>query len=147
MRFGSEPSSRALRRRVGAATVALGLFALTGTGSAESLYVICHPSVGLSQADLRDVFLGEKRFAGKVRLAPADNRAAQSTFLDKVLMMAPAKYATSWIKKSFRDGVNPLPIKGNDAETLEYVRREPGACSYVTVPPGSGVTVVADLTL
>ena len=110
---------------------------------AQELYVICHPSVPLAAADLRDVFLGEKQFEGSVVLALADNSAARDTFLNKVLMMDYAKYATAWTKKAFRDGVNRPALSGSDAEALEYVRRAPGRCSYVTTVPGPGVTVVA----
>ncbi len=121
----------------------LPLLAGPSTAAAETVYVICNPSVHLSMQELRDVFLGERQFAGSVKLAPADNRAAQMAFLDRVLMMASSKYATSWTKKSFRDGVNPPPVKAGDAESIEYVRRQPGACSYVTSRPGTGVEIVA----
>ncbi len=129
-----------------AAALLLATFVLEGSAAADpdgSLYVICHPSVSISAADLRDVFLGEKQFAGAVRLAPADNSAARATFLERVLKMDTAKYLTAWTKKSFRDGVNPPAVSGSDAEALEYVRRAPGRCSYITTPPGAGVLVVA----
>ena len=135
MRFASSNSCI-----VAAALVALlsGRPAIAG----DTVYVICNPSVHLSMQDLRDVFLGERQFAGSVKLAPADNRAVQSAFLERVLMMASSKYATSWTKKSFRDGVNPPPVKAGDAEAIEYVRRQQGACSYSTTPPGAGVEIV-----
>ena len=145
MRFGFDTFRATLSRhgRLIVPAIAIGLLCLSGASSADSLYVICNPSVVLSQSDVRDVFLGEKQFSGRVRLAPADNRAAQAVFLEKILMMSAAKYSTSWIKKSFRDGVNPLPVKGSDAETIAYVRREKGGCSYVTIQPGPGVKVVS----
>jgi hypothetical protein len=126
----------------------IGILAATlagfpGATHAQDLYVICHPSVSLSAGDLRDVFLGEKQFAGSIRLAPADNSAAHASFLQKVLKMEPSKYLTAWTKKSFRDGVNPPVLSGNDTEALEYVKRAPGRCSYVTTAPGPGVSVVA----
>jgi hypothetical protein len=121
----------------------LALAGISVASRAEGLYVICHPSVSLSAADLRDVFLGEKQFAGSVRLALADNSAARAAFLEKVLKMDSAKYLTAWTKKSFRDGVNPPWVSSSDAEALEYVRRAPGRCSYITTAPGPGVLVVA----
>jgi hypothetical protein len=124
---------------------ALSLAGLSATVRADGLYVICNSSVQLSADDLRDVFLGEKQFAGPVKLAPADNRGSQPAFLEKVLKMAAGKYLTAWTKKSFRDGVNPPPVKSSDAEALAYVRSESGACSYVTTAPGPGVVVVANL--
>ena len=110
---------------------------------AADLYVICNSGVTLAPADVRDVFMGEKQFAGSVKLLPADNAAAQGAFLSKVLNMDAAKYSVAWTKKSFREGANPPPIKGSDAEALEYVKRTPGACSYVATQPPAGVVTVA----
>jgi hypothetical protein len=107
------------------------------------LYVICNPGVSISKADIRDVFLGDKQFAASVKLTPVDNIAAQALFLERVLKMGAAKYSIAWTKKSFREGVNPPPLEGSDAETLAYVRRTPGACSYITMVDTSGVVVVS----
>ncbi len=112
---------------------------------AGELYVFCNSGVTLQAGDLRDVFMGEKQFAGAVKLQPADNGAAQAAFLEKVLKMDAGKYSTTWTKKSFRDGVNPPPVKGTDAEAVEYAKRTPGGCSYSGSAPGGGVTVVAKL--
>jgi hypothetical protein len=117
---------------------------LTGTGAAvpaADLYVICNTRVSISASDVRDMFLGEKQFAGAVKLVPIDNSAAQQAFLDRILQMNAAKYSTTWTKKSFRDGVNPPQVAGSDAEALAYVRRTPGACSYVTAPAADVVVV------
>lgn len=125
---------------------ALVTLAAAGIGAesrAADVYVICNPSVSLTATDLRDVFLGDKQFAGGTVLSLADNMAARDTFLQKVLKMDAAKYATAWTKKAFRDGVNPPVVSPSDADALEYVKRGPGRCSYVTTMPGPGVTVVA----
>lgn len=123
--------------------MALAFAGFSAASQGQDLYVICHPSVSLSMTDLRDVFLGEKQFAGAVVLALADNSAARDTFLDRVLKMDYSKYVTAWTKKAFRDGVNPPAVSGSDAEALEYVKRAPGRCSYVTMAPGPGVLIVA----
>jgi hypothetical protein len=112
-----------------------------GATQAADLYVVCNARVSISAADVRDMFLGEKQFAGTIKLVPIDNSAAQQVFLDKVLQMNAAKYSTAWTKKSFRDGVNPPQVAGSDAEALAYVRRTPGACSYVTAPASDVVVV------
>jgi hypothetical protein len=132
-----------LRRAVQPLLATLVLASFSVASRAEGLYVICHPSVAISASDLRDVFLGEKQFAGQVRLIPADNSSARATFLQKVLGMDYSKYLTAWTKKSFRDGVNPPTVSSSDAEALAYVKRAPGRCSYVTSAPGPGVLVVA----
>ena len=125
----------------------IGLLALLGLmcGSAQAadVFVICHADATITAADVRDVFTGEKQFVGSVKLLPADNSAVQGEFLAKVLKMDAAKYSNTWTKKSFRDGATPPPVKGSDAEVVEYVKRTAGACSYVGTAPAAGVVTVA----
>jgi hypothetical protein len=110
---------------------------------ADELYVVCHAGVTLAAADVRDVFLGEVQFFDAVRLLPVDNLTAEPDFLDKVLRMNAAKYATTWAKKSFRDGINPPAALANDAAVLDFIRRTPGGCGYLRLAPSEGVTVIA----
>ena len=121
---------------------ATALIAACGASRAADVYVICHSGISLTSSDVRDVFLGEKQFAGEVKLLPADNSALQAAFLDKIMKMDASKYSTSWTKKSFREGINPPPVKGSDAEALAYVKQTNGACSYVGTQPGGDVVVV-----
>jgi hypothetical protein len=107
------------------------------------LYIICNSRVSLTAIDVHDMFLGEKQFAGATKLVPIDNSAAQATFLEKILGMSAAKYSTTWTKKSFRDGINPPLMAASDLEALAYVRRTPGACSYVTSPVSSDVVLIS----
>ena len=104
--------------------------------SAAELFVIAHPRADLSAVEIRDVFLGEKQFSGSSRIVPVDNDAAQKFLLDKVMRMSDSKYSTVWIKKSFREGLNPPPLKSGDAEVIDFVMRTPGAVGYVTTAPG-----------
>jgi hypothetical protein len=112
------------------------------TAAADDLYVACHAGVSLAAADIRDVFLGEKQFSKAIKLVPVDNVAAQATFLEKVLRMSASKYANTWAKKSFRDGVHLPVVKANDAEMLEFIRHTPGGCGYLVTAPRLGVTVI-----
>ncbi len=118
------------------------LLSCCGAAGAQGLVVITNPDVRLSLEDVREVFLGEKQIANDVRLVPVDNASAQSAFLARVVRLDPNKYSAAWIKKSFRDGLNPPQMKANDAEVAEFVRRVPGAVGYVTSPPDGGVNVV-----
>jgi len=113
-----------------------------GAAAAGDVYVICSDGVALKADEVRNLFLGEKGFAGSVKLLPADNSAAQADFLEKVLKLDPNKYASIWTKKSFRDGTNPPPVKGGDAEAIAYVKQTAGACTYVSSAPAA-VAVVA----
>ena len=123
-------------------------FTLLMTGArpaalADGLFVACHAGVSLTSTDVRDVFLGEMQFINAVRLLPVDNITAEPDFLDKVLRMNANKYATTWAKKSFRDGINPPAALANDGAVLEFIRRTPGGCGYLGSEPPEGVTVVA----
>ncbi|HEY2275583.1 MAG TPA: hypothetical protein VGH61_08780 [Steroidobacteraceae bacterium] len=120
------------------------LLATAGSAAhADELYIICNVQPSITAADVRDLFVGEKQFAGAVKLVPIDNSAAQALFLDRILKMTAAKYSVTWIKKSFRDGINPPVVAGSDAEAVATVRRTPGACSYVMTRPEAGLEVIA----
>lgn len=124
-----------------AALTAASLVALAPSVRAGDLYVIANSGTQVSQADVREIFLGEKTLAGAVKLAPVDNAAAQEEFLARVMKMEASKYTASWTKKTFRDGVSPPPIKGGDAEVVQFVKTTAGGVGYVTTSP-AGVTVV-----
>jgi hypothetical protein len=109
---------------------------------AADLTVICASGVSLTAADIRGVFLGDKQFASGIKLAPADNKALQAVFLEKVLMMDAAKYTALWTKKSFRDGTTPPGMKNSDVEIIEYVKHTPGACGYVSGDAPAGTTLI-----
>jgi hypothetical protein len=113
--------------------------------AAGDVYVACSAGVTLAMADVRDVFLGEKQFAGPVKLLPVDNGAAQTEFLDKVMKMDATKYTTTWTKRSFRDGAMPPSVKGGDGEVVEYLKHTPGGCGYLGVAPPTGLTLVGKI--
>jgi hypothetical protein len=137
-------ASKALIAPPSALLALVALAGLARESRAAEIYVICHPSVSLTASDLRDVFLGDKQFAGGTVLSLSDNSAARDVFVQKVLKMDADKYRTAWTKKAFRDGVNRPTTTASDAEALDYVKRAPGRCSYVTTAPGPGVAVVAE---
>lgn len=121
--------------------VAALLVTLMAQGSARAGEVIAHPTVSLSADEIRDVFLGEKQFAGNLKLVPVDNTAIQPEFLSAVLQTDAQKYSARWMKKTFREGLAPPARKGSDAEVVEFVRSTPGAVGYVSRPSG-GVKVL-----
>ncbi|MBL8482929.1 MAG: phosphate ABC transporter substrate-binding protein [Rhodocyclaceae bacterium] len=124
-----------------AALLLAGGGALPPGAWAQQVVVIANPGVQVGAGDIGDIFLGEKQFAGSVKLVPVDNAGLQAAFLSKAMNMDANKYNGRWVKKSFRDGVNPPPLKSGDAEVTEYVKRTPGAVGYVGSVP-AGVTVV-----
>lgn len=119
----------------------VGLVLFAQAAQAGDVVVIANTSVSLSASEVRDVFLGDKQFAGSTKLIPIDNAAVQEGFLSKVLQISSAKYASTWTKKAFRDGLTAPAIKSSDAEVIEYVKRTKGAVGYVSSNP-SGVNII-----
>ena len=103
--------------------------------AAADLYLIANPALALTADDIRDVYVGDKQIADGVKVVPLDNSAQQKEFLDKVLKLDGAKYNAIWIKKGFRDGLNPPAVKSGDAEVIATVKSTPGAVGYVSSAP------------
>jgi hypothetical protein len=99
------------------------------------IYVISNAEVKVSSEDIREIYLGDKEFSGNVRLLPADNQAAQAEFVVKALSMNLERYNTLWVKKAFRDALNPPAVKATDSEVLDFVKRTPGAVGYLSFAP------------
>ncbi len=118
------------------------LLAGAATGGAQAQTVITNAGVTISLADVRVIYVGEKQFAGAVRLVPVDNLGAQERFLAAFLKVDDGKYNSIWAKKSFREGVNPPPLKATDGEVVDFVRRTPGAVGYIAdVSKAVGVNI------
>lgn len=122
-------------------SLCLLVFTAGTSHAAADVYVVAHSSVQISGSDVREVFLGDKQFAGPIKLVPVDNGPQQEQFLSRALRIDGNKYNSTWTKKSFREGLNPPAVKSGDAEVIEFVKRTPGAIGYVGSPP-TGVLVV-----
>lgn len=114
---------------------ALLLAMLAARAGAADLYVVANPALTLSAEEVRDAYLGDKQMAGGTRLVPTDNASQQHEFLERVLKLDPGRYSAIWVKKGFRDGLNPPPVKNSDADVIATVRSNPGAIGYVSAPP------------
>lgn len=115
---------------------------LAGGAAHAELYIVANPSTPISAGDIRDIFIGNKQFAGGTKLVPIDNGPVQEVFLATTLKMEASRYNTIWTKKSFREGLMPPTVKSGDTDVLEFVRKTPGAIGYVSVPPPTSVTIV-----
>jgi hypothetical protein len=102
---------------------------------AADVVVVTHAGLTLPPADVRDAYIGEKQIEGGVKLVVFDNASLQKDFLEKVVQVDAAKYASIWTKKGFRDGLNPPAVKSTDAEVLAAVKSTPGAVGYVSKAP------------
>lgn len=118
------------------------LLCLTGQAFSAELYIISNQSLTVEPSAVKSIFLGETQFSGSAKLDPTDNSAAQAVFLNKVMGgIDKAKYDALWVKKSFRDGITQPPVRGSDAEVIEYVKKTPGGVGYVISTP-TGVKII-----
>lgn len=122
--------------------VAAALLALAGGAAHADLFVIANHATQITPGDIKDVFTGNKQFAGGTKLIPIDNGPVQEAFLAGALKMEASRYNTIWTKKSFREGLIPPTVKSGDSDVLDFVKRTPGAVGYVSVPPPTSVTII-----
>lgn len=136
-------NSRFVVRKLAAGLGALAVSLAAGSTPVRAeVYIIANPGTAVSAADIKDIFTGQKQFAGGTKLTPVDNASVQEAFLANALRMDPGRYNTIWTKKSFREGLNPPYVKTGDAEVLEFVRKTPGGIGYVSSAPPGSVTIV-----
>lgn len=123
---------------------ALMLWTFGGLSSAiaADVYVIAHPSTKVGTDAIREIYIGEKQFAGEIKIIPVDNAGAQTDFLEKALKLDSTRYANLWVKKSFRDALNPPSMRNSDKDVIDFVRKTPGAIAYVSSAPPSGVVLI-----
>lgn len=122
--------------------VALSALCNFSSAIAADVYVIANPSTKVSADVIRDVYIGEKQFSGEVKIIPIDNTMAQTDFLERVLKLDQTRYANLWVKKSFRDALNPPAIRNSDKEIIDFVRKTPGAIAYVGSSPPPGIVLI-----
>jgi hypothetical protein len=111
---------------------------------AQSIYLIAHKGVTLKASEVREVYLGDREFDGKVHITPVENGSVGNAFVAKVLQMEPDRYTKLWLKKSFREGLTRPQRWATDSEVSAFVARTPGAVGYVSsLPEAAGVHVIA----
>lgn len=135
---------RNIRHALGALAATFGIAGtgLASTAAHAEVFIIANAAMQLSSGEIKDVFTGQKQFAGATRLIPVDNGPAQESFLSSAMHMDAARYNTIWTKKSFREGLNPPTVKSGDTEVIDYVRKTPGAIGYISGTPPYGVTII-----
>lgn len=106
------------------------------------LYIIANTQMDLQMQDVREIFLGNKEYCGETRVVPIDNESAKAEFLGDVLGVDKGRYENIWIKRAFRDALDPPATELSDAAVVAFVKRTRGAIGYVRTPPGAEVVVI-----
>ncbi|HZX35885.1 MAG TPA: hypothetical protein VFF54_05280 [Thermodesulfobacteriota bacterium] len=107
-----------------------------GPAHAGDFVIIVNPDGPLKNADagdIKEIYLGEKRFADSVKLVPINHVEGQmkNAFLKNVVGMDSKEYRLYWIKKVFQEGIPIPPSIGNVSAIINMVKIEKGAVAYV----------------
>jgi ABC-type phosphate transport system substrate-binding protein len=136
--------------------ILFGLFlwgTVVSTARAEDLVVVVHPQAPvdhLSDAQLRQVYLGESSFWGPVKIHPAVLRVppqVYAAFMGAVAGISPGGYEAYWIRKVFREGGMPPRPFDSAADLITYVANTPGGLGFIRRSDlrGASVKVAAHL--
>lgn len=91
------------------------------------------PLVNASMSDIKDIYLGEKRYEGTLQIVPLlfPEGDVKEIFLKDTVMMTPKQYKVYWTRKMFQDGV-PIPkTYSHPNEILSTVRNNKGGIGFL----------------
>lgn len=91
------------------------------------------PLITLSERDIRDIYLGEKRFHGGVKVQPINygEGPVKDLFIAAIVKMTPKEYKLHWTRKIFQGGVTAPLIERRASEIVRFVAQEAGAIGYI----------------
>lgn len=131
--------------RIMAAGLPFLLFLLIAASDAvaEKMAVIVNidsPMTTLSERDVRDIYMGEKKFFSGVKLMPIHyaEGPVKDTFLSLVVRLTPKEYKLHWTKKIFQEGASAPAIERRSPDVIRAVAKEKGAIGYVPINDVSG---------
>lgn len=107
----------------------------SAAADAGEMYIVAHSCLPVTNDDVKSIFLGERQMIDGVNLVLVDNEASQTAFLDKFIKLSKARYEEIWTKKAFQEGLAIPKSKLDDIEVVQFVKRTPGAISYMTSSP------------
>ncbi|HHL39052.1 MAG TPA: hypothetical protein ENJ37_00955 [Deltaproteobacteria bacterium] len=92
-----------------------------------------NPIGDLDRETLREIYLGERLFAGGTRLTPINltEGAVKDAFLREIVGMEAKAYKLHWIKLVFQQGKSLPRTVGTVDDILDIVRRDRGAVAYI----------------
>jgi len=88
----------------------------------------------LTLPDLKEIYLGNKKFVRWTRLYPIHqqkDRVIKNLFIENALGLSPISYMGYWHIKSFRDGSPPPNAFQSSGEVIESVKANPGGLGYI----------------
>lgn len=113
----------------------LFLFLFQSNAHAGDFIVIVNkdgPLVGADMELVREVYLGEKKFANSTRILTVNftEGPIKDAFIKTVVGMSPKEYKHHSLKKVFQGELSIL-VMGSPVDIIEFVAREKGAVAYL----------------
>jgi hypothetical protein len=135
--------------RLAAACLAVCLLSAAARGAPEPpLTLIAHPrrATALSEADVRAIYLKQKRFWSDGRAIVPINREAgtpaRERFSERIFGEGSRRLAGYWNQRYFEAGEFPPATLASDDAVLRFVAANEDAVGYVTGDVTDGVAVV-----
>lgn len=91
------------------------------------------PLVSTTDMDITDIYLGDKRFEGGIKIAPLlyPEGIVKETFLRETVRMTQKGYKLYWTKKIFQEGI-PIPkTPASPADIVNTVKETEGAIGFL----------------
>jgi len=109
------------------------------------------PLVNLSAPNIRDIYLGEKRFEGDIKISATNYSEGpiKDVFFTAVLKMTSKEYRLYWTKKLFQAGGTAPMVMNNPQNIIETVRKTKGAIGYVAkedLKDIKGIKIIKDIS-
>ncbi len=129
------------------------LFLFAPSAGSEGIAVIVNntgPLSGLTESDIKDIYLGNIRFVEGVKITPLHYKEGpvKDAFLKSMVGKDSFKYRQYWTKKTFQDGTPSPATKTSPADITSSVTGNRGAIAYLPESELSdlrGVRVIAKL--
>lgn len=110
------------------------------------------PLTEIPREDIREIYLGNMRFANGVAIYPIHYRESpvKDAFLSSIIGMSSKEYRLYWAKKVFQEGGSFPASNDNFQSIISFVRKTPGAIAYVPaseLAETTGVKIIAKIEL
>jgi ABC-type phosphate transport system substrate-binding protein len=91
------------------------------------------PLTHISKEDVREIYLGERRFVEGVRIVPihCPEGPIKDNFLSSIIGRTSKAYKLHWVRKVFQEGLTLPEVKADPSEIIELVSKQEGAIGYV----------------
>lgn len=125
---------------------------LAAPASASDFALVAHsenPTTAFSKQDLRDYYLGRKKFwphGEPIRVVLPARSSGARALLFGLLEMKPRAFGKHWTALLYRNEASRRPKSADDKRALRIVRGDPGALAIVdasAIPPGFKVLSLA----